>query len=232
MHPDIDLAAAMAICPLVAILRGVRPDEVVAIADALVDEGFTLIEVPLNSPDPLMSIAAIARRYASPVLIGAGTVLTVEQVGQVAATGARLIVSPNTDGAVIAATGAAGLVSLPGYATVSEAFSALAAGANGLKLFPAETATPAGLKAQRAVLPRHTPVFVVGGIRPEAMAAWQIAGAQGFGLGSALYTPRATAGEVSARARRFVTALGDDQAIADDTRPSENAHEAGSHLTK
>jgi 2-dehydro-3-deoxyphosphogalactonate aldolase len=209
MRPDVSLAAAMATCPLVAILRGVRPDEVVAIADLLVDEGFTLIEVTLNSPDPLVSIAAIARRYAASVIVGAGTVLTVAQVGQVAATGAQLIVSPNTNVAVIAATVAAGLVSLPGYFTLTEAFSALATGASGLKLFPAEAATPAVLKAHCAVLPADLPVLVVGGITPDAMAPWRLAGAQGFGLGSALYTPGATLDGVRSSTRRFVTALRD-----------------------
>lgn len=208
MHPDAALAAAMATCPLVAILRGVRPDEVVAIADVLVDEGFTMIEVPLNSPDPLTSIAAIARRYAATVVVGAGTVLTVEQVGQVTATGARLIVSPNTNPSVITAAAATGLVSLPGYFTITEAFTALAAGASGLKLFPADAATPAVLKAHSAVLPKDLPVLAVGGITPDTMVPWQEAGAQGFGLGSALYAARATPEEVRAAARRFMKALG------------------------
>ena len=206
MHPDADLAAAMARCALIAILRGVLPDEFVAIADVLVEEGFTLIEVPLNSPDPFVSIGALVGRYPAPVLVGAGTVLRVEQVAQVAATGARLVISPNTDRAVIAASAAAGLVSLPGYFTPTEAFAALAAGASGLKLFPAEAATPAVLKAQRAVLPRDVPLFVVGGVKPDAMAAWRAAGAQGFGLGSALYAAGASVTGVRAAARAFVTA--------------------------
>lgn len=206
MSADAALAAAMRLCPLVAILRGIRPDEIVAVADTLVEEGFAMIEVPLNSPDPFASIAAIARRYPAPVLVGAGTVLSVDQVGQVVATGAQLVISPNTDPAVIAATAAAGLVSLPGYFTPSEAFAALAAGANGLKLFPAEAATPAVLKAQRAVLPRDLPLFVVGGVKPDGMAAWRAAGAQGFGLGSALYTADARADGVRDAARAFVRA--------------------------
>lgn len=206
MHADADLAAAMAHCPLIAILRGVRPSEVVAIADVLVEEGFAMIEVPLNSPDPLASITALVGRYPAPVLVGAGTVLSVEQVGQVAATGARLVISPNTAPAVIAATAAAGLVSLPGYFTPSEAFAALAAGASGLKLFPAEAAAPAVLKAQRAVLPRDLPLFVVGGVKPDGMAAWRAAGAQGFGLGSALYTAGARPDSVRDAARAFVRA--------------------------
>lgn len=207
MYPDPRLTAAMARCPLVAILRGIRPDEVVAIADVLVEEGFSLIEVPLNSPDPLASIAAIAGRYPSPVLIGAGTVLTVKQVHQVAAAGGQLVISPNTDLGVIAAAVAGGLIALPGYFTPSEAFAALGAGASGLKLFPAEAASPAVVKAQRAVLPSNAPVFVVGGIQPAAMASWHAAGAQGFGLGSALYTSGRTVAEVSASAKLFISAM-------------------------
>ncbi len=195
----------MARCPLVAILRGVTPAEVVAIADVLVGKGFTLIEVPLNSPDPLASIAALAGCYPALVLVGAGTVLTVEQVGQVAATGARLIISSNTDTAVIAASAAAGLVSLPGYFTPSEAFAALAAGASGLQLFPAEAATPGVSKAQHAVIPRDVPLLVVGGFKHDAMAPWRAAGAHGFGLGIALYAAGDTPDTV--RARAFVAAL-------------------------
>lgn len=207
MSAKADLAAAMAVCPLVAILRGVKPDEVVAIADVLVEEGFTLIEVPLNSPDPLTSIAALVGRYPAPVLVGAGTVLSVEQVAQVAATGARLIISPNTDVAVIAASAAAGLVSLPGYFTPSEAFVALAAGATGLKLFPAEAASPAVVKAQRAVLPRDLPLLVVGGITHDTMAPWLAAGAKGFGLGSSLYATGASANSVRTSARKFLATM-------------------------
>ena len=166
-----------------------------------------MIEVPLNSPDPLASIAAIAGRYPAPVLVGAGTVLTVGQVAQVAAAGGRLIVSPNTDADVVAASVAADLVSLPGYATPSEALAALGAGATELKLFPAEAASPAVLKAQRAVLPKHAPVLVVGGITPEGMAPWTAAGADGFGLGSALYTVGSSAAQVAVRARTFVDAV-------------------------
>lgn len=202
-----DLAAALARCPLVAILRGVRPDEVEAIGDALVSAGFSMIEVPLNSPDPVDSIARLARRVGDRALVGAGTVLTVEQVGVVADAGGRLIVSPNTDRAVIAHAAARGLVTLPGFFTPSEGFAALAAGASGLKLFPAEGASPAMLKAQRAVLPRDVPVLAVGGITPDTMAPWRAAGADGFGLGSALYTPGLSAADVGVRARAFIDAL-------------------------
>ena len=201
------LADAMARCPLVAILRGVRPDEVEGIADALVEAGFAMIEVPLNSPDPLASIERLARRFGDDVLVGAGTVLDAGQALSVREAGGRLIVSPNTDVEVIAASAAAGMVSLPGYFTPSEGFAALKAGATGLKLFPAEAATPAVLKAQRAVLPRDVPVLVVGGIGPDTMAPWRAVGADGFGLGSALYKPGRSAAEVGAAARAFVAGL-------------------------
>lgn len=205
MSPD--FASAFAACPLVAILRGVRPDEVEPIGEALVDAGFTLIEVPLNSPSPLDSIARLATRVGHRALVGAGTVLTIEDVAAVAAAGGRMIVSPNTNTAVIRASIAAGCASLPGYFTPSEAFAALEAGASALKLFPAEAASPAVVKAQRAVLPGHASLLVVGGIAPDTMAPWTAAGANGFGLGSALYKPGAGAEEVGAAARAFVAAL-------------------------
>lgn len=199
----IDLATALAQLPLVAILRGIRPDEIEAAADALVEAGFRLIEVPLNSPDPLASIEKLARRVGDRAIVGAGTVLTVDQVAHVHDVGGAMIVSPNTDVAVIAESARRGMVSLPGYFTPSEAFAALAAGASGLKLFPAEAATPAVIKAQRAVLPRNVPLLVVGGISPTNMAPWREAGADGFGLGSALYKVGATAQEIAANARAF-----------------------------
>ena len=194
-------------CPLVAILRGVKPDEVIAIGEALVAAGIEIIEVPLNSPDPLDSIAALAKHFGDRVLIGAGTVLTVEQVGQVARAGGRIIVSPSTDYDVIAATAAEGLVSAPGYFTPSEAFLALKAGATGLKLFPAEAATPALVRAQRAVLPKDVPLLIVGGVKPDAVGLWFEAGADGFGLGSALYKPGQSAAQVGQQARDFVAAV-------------------------
>lgn len=199
--------AAFARCPLVAILRGVRPDEVVAIGEELVSAGFALIEVPLNSPDPFASIAALAESLADRAVIGAGTVLTVEDVARVGHAGGTMIISPNSDTGVIRASADAGLVSLPGIFTASEAFAALAAGATALKLFPAEGASPAVLKAMRAVLPNSARVLPVGGITPDAMAPWQAAGAAGFGLGSALYKPGMSAAEVGANARTFVAAL-------------------------
>ena len=195
---------AFAQCPLVAIMRGVRPDEVEAIGAALIGAGFTLIEVPLNSPDPLESISRLARRFGGQAMIGAGTVLDVAAVERLADAGGRMVVSPNTNEAVIRASVAAGMASLPGYFTPSEAFAALAAGASALKLFPAEGASPAVLKAQRAVIPKHVPVLAVGGISPTNIAPWITAGAAGFGLGSALYKPGASAEQVGVAARDFI----------------------------
>lgn len=200
-------AAHLADCPLVAILRGLTPDEAESVGEALVEAGFRLIEVPLNSPRPLESIARLAARFGEVATIGAGTVTAVAQVAEVRDAGGALIVSPHADERVIAATVAEGLVSLPGFLTPSEAFAALGAGAHALKLFPAEAASPAVLKAQRAVLPPEVPVLPVGGIVPESLAPWLAAGADGFGLGSALYRPGLTASEVSERAQRFVAAL-------------------------
>ncbi|RDE07237.1 2-dehydro-3-deoxy-6-phosphogalactonate aldolase [Sphingomonas aracearum] len=200
---------AFAACPLVAVLRGLTPDEAPAVADALVDAGFTLIEVPLNSPEPLESIRLLSTRYRAGVVIGAGTVLTPADVTRVAEAGGRLIVSPNTDIDVIRASVAAGCISLPGYFTPSEGFAALAAGAHGLKLFPAEGASPAFLKAQRAVLPRSAAVLAVGGITPETMPAWRAAGADGFGLGSNLYKAGKPVADIAADAQRFVSATRD-----------------------
>ena len=202
----IDFATAFDALPLVAILRGIRPDEVESVVDTLIDAGFTLIEVPLNSPDPFDSIETLARRWGTGALVGAGTVLSVADVARVRDAGGRMVISPNTDTAVIAATAAAGMASLPGYFTPSEAFAALGAGATALKLFPAEAASPAVLKAQRAVLPRHLPMLAVGGVTPDTMAPWRAAGANGFGLGSALYKAGDTAAQVGDAARRFVAA--------------------------
>jgi len=201
--------ASFARCPLVAILRGVKPDEVEDIGEALVSAGFTLIEVPMNSPDPLDSIVRLAKRFAGRAQIGAGTVLTVEQVAAVEAAGGTMIISPNANLKVIAASAARGLVSLPGIFTMSEAFAALETGATALKLFPAEAASPNVLKAMRAVLPKEARVLPVGGIAPDNMDPWRAAGAPGFGLGSALYKPGMSAEQVEANARAFVAALAD-----------------------
>ena len=167
-------------CPLIAILRGVRPDEVEAIGEALVEGGIRIIEVPLNSPDPLDSIARLVARMNGRALVGAGTVLQIEQVEQVRAAGGQLIVSPSTKPIVIAATVAAGMISCPGYFTPSEAFAALDAGAHALKLFPAEAASPAVVRAQRAVLPKNVRLIVVGGVGPDKMAPQQQADKTGL----------------------------------------------------
>ncbi len=192
--------------PLVAILRGLTPDEAVATGRAIVEAGFRMLEVPLNSPRPFDSIALLAEALGKDVLVGAGTVMTPANVDAVANAGGRLIVMPHADTAVIRAAKAAGLVCIPGVATPTEAFAALAAGADGLKLFPAEQASPAVLKAWRAVLPRDVAVLPVGGITPDTMAPWVAAGANGFGIGSALYAPGRTLDDTAQRARAFAQA--------------------------
>ncbi len=199
-----DFHRHLAASPLVAIIRGVTPDEVEAIGEAILDGGIRIIEVPLNSPDALTSIRRLAGRLGDRALVGAGTVLDVASVAATREAGARIIVSPNTDTGVIAATVAAGMVSSPGYFTPSEAFAALKAGAHSLKLFPAEGATPAVLKGQRAVLPKDLPMLVVGGIQPDNMQPWLDAGANGFGLGSGLFSPGRSPEETGARARAYV----------------------------
>jgi len=194
-------------CPLIAIIRGVTPPEAEAIADVLYEAGIRIIEVPLNSPNPIDTIDRLAARFGDSVLVGGGTVLDPVQVGAIQATGGRLIVSPNTDVAVIAATAAAGLVSIPGYFTPSEAFTALKAGATALKLFPADATTPAVLKAQRAVIPADVPILPVGGVKPDNMQRWIEAGANGFGLGGGLYKAGQSAAETAEKARAYVAAL-------------------------
>ena len=190
-------------CPLIAIIRGVTPDDAEAIGDAICEGGIRIIEVPLNSPDPLRSIALLARRLGDRALVGAGTVLSTDQVQQVKDAGGRIIVSPDTNVDVIAASAEAGLVSSPGYFTPSEAFAAIRAGAHTLKLFPAEGGSPALLKAQLAVLPKDIPVLAVGGIKPDNMRPWLDAGARGSGLGSGLYKPGQSAAETLAKARAY-----------------------------
>jgi 2-dehydro-3-deoxyphosphogalactonate aldolase len=191
-------------CPLIAIVRGIAPAEAESIGEAVREAGIRIIEVPLNSPDPLVSIERLARRLGDSMLVGAGTVLTVQQVADVKGAGGQLIVSPDTNGDVIAATAAAGMVSCPGYFTPSEAFRALDSGATALKIFPAEGASPAVLKAHLAVLPREVRVLAVGGIQPDNMRPWLDAGAGGFGLGSGLYKPGRSAAETLERARAYV----------------------------
>lgn len=194
-------------CPLVAIIRGITPQEVEAIGDAIFEGGIRIIEVPLNSPEPLKSIELLANRFGDRMLVGAGTVLRTQDVQQVKDAGGRIIVSPDVNVEVIAATASAGLVSSPGYFTPSEAFAAIRAGATALKLFPAEAASPAVLKAQLAVIPNHVPILVVGGIKPQNMRGWLDSGAVGFGLGGGLYRPGQSASETLDKARSYVAGL-------------------------
>lgn len=200
------LDCALQALPLVAILRGIKPDEVEAIAQTLYAEGFRIIEVPMNSPAALQSIARLARCLPPDALAGAGTVLSVQTVDDVQAAGGQVVVMPHADTAVIAAAKQRGLGCVPGVATPTEAFSALHAGADALKIFPAEAVRPGVLKAMRAVLPPALRLLPVGGITPDNMAPFVQAGAAGFGLGSALYSPGCTALDVAARARAFVQA--------------------------
>lgn len=194
---------AFATMPLIAILRGLTPAEAPAIGQALTDGGFTLLEVPLNSPQPLDSIALLAQQHATS-LVGAGTVLTPAQVRDVHAAGGQLIVSPNFNAEVVQEAVRLGMICLPGVITPSEAFGALAAGAHGLKIFPAELSSPAVVKALLAVLPAGTLLLPVGGITPTNMATWRAAGAQGFGIGSSLYKPGKNATAVLEDATEFV----------------------------
>jgi len=194
-------------CPLVAIVRGLTAGDADSIGDAVCEGGIRIIEVPLNSPDPLKSIELLARKFGDSMLVGAGTVLTVAQVAQVRDAGGRIIVSPDTNVDVIAASAQAGLVSSPGYFTPSEAFAAIHAGATALKLFPAEAASPSVLKAQLAVIPKEVSVLAVGGIKPDNMRPWLDAGAAGFGLGSGLYTPGQSAAETLEKARAYVAGV-------------------------
>ena len=192
--------------PLIAILRGLRPEESVEIADALVAAGILAAEVPLNSPDAPDSIARMRGAFGAKLAVGAGTVLSAAEVAVVRDAGAQFVVSPNTNSIVISATKKAGMMSMPGFATPSEAFCAIEAGADGLKLFPAEASSPAALKALKEVLPRHMPVFPVGGITPEKVEAYRLAGAAGFGIGSAIYRAGRDPKTVGENARNFVKA--------------------------
>ena len=202
-----ELTGYLARCPLVAILRGIRPQEAIPVTAALEAKGFAIVEVPLNSPDPLTSIAALAREFGDRLLIGAGTVMTETQVTEVAAGGGKLIVTPHADATVVRAAKRHGLLAVPGFFTPAEAFAMLAAGADALKLFPAEGASPAMLRAMRAVLPTGTMVLPVGGIDASNMAAWRAAGAAGFGIGSAIYKPGDTPAIVSAKAAALIAGL-------------------------
>lgn len=193
--------------PLVAILRGLEPERAVAIAQVLIDAGIELIEVPMNSPEPLRSIAAIIEAFDARAMIGAGTVMTVKTVDDLAQLGASLVVAPNCDDRIIARADALGMLALPGVMTPTEMFAAIESGAAGLKIFPAELFTPAAVKAVRAVLPPELPVFVVGGVNAGNMADYLMAGATGFGLGSALFKPGKPVEDVAADAREIVAAF-------------------------
>ncbi|WP_114238764.1 2-dehydro-3-deoxy-6-phosphogalactonate aldolase [Dyella sp. C9] len=196
----------LAAFPLVAILRGLHPDEALPVGRTLSAAGFRVLEVPLNSPRPLDSIRLLSHALGDDHLVGAGTVMTEAQVEDVAAAGGRLVVMPHADTAIIRAAKRAGLFCVPGVATPTEAFAALSAGADGLKLFPSNQVTPEGLKAWRAVLPRELPVLPVGGITPDTMAPWLAAGAQGFGIGTSLYVPGSDIDEIARRAQSFARA--------------------------
>lgn len=201
-----DIIARLDALPLVAILRGLTPDEAVEVGEALLTAGLTCLEVPLNSPQPLESIRRLRATLGGRAVVGAGTVLTPHAVREVAEAGGQIVISPNADVAVIEATRAAGLLSMPGFFTPSEAFAAIGAGAQVLKLFPAEVAGPSGLKAVRAVLAADQRVYAVGGVEPDSVAAWRAAGASGFGIGSAIYRAGRSAAETRERAAAFVAA--------------------------
>lgn len=202
-----DIRSLLTACPLVAILRGIRPEEAEAIGDVLVQAGLGIIEVPLNSPDPFDSIARLARRFGTRVLVGAGTVMRPADVDRVADAGGRLIVTPHADPALVRAAKARGMAAMPGFFTPAEAFGLLDAGADALKLFPAEGGSPAMLRALRAVLPPGTMVLPVGGMDAGTMGAWRDAGAVGFGIGSALYRPGDSASTVADKAAALLAAL-------------------------
>jgi len=193
--------------PFCAVLRGIGPDEIPAVADALVAEGFRILEVPLNSPRPFESIRLLAQRCGAEVLVGAGTVLAVDDVARVREAGGNVIVMPHADLAIVREAKRLGMVCMPGVATPTEAFAALAAGADGLKMFPAESLPPAALKAWRAVLPRGTIVLAVGGMKPDTLAPYWNAGADGFGTGSNLYAPGTDPAAVRAAAAAYAAAF-------------------------
>ena len=201
------LAPWLDACPVVAILRGIRPEEVEAVGAALLAEGLTILEMPLNSPNPLESIRRLHAAFGDRTLVGAGTVTNEDEVAAIARAGARLMVTPHCDPSLVFAARARGLIACPGFFTPGEAFVLLAAGADALKLFPAEAATPAVLRALLAVLPKGTAVLPVGGVGAETIPAWKAAGAAGFGVGSSLYKPGDSAAEVGRKARALRLAL-------------------------
>lgn len=208
MHTHIDrFHAACEAHPIVAILRGISPDEVCDVADVLIESGFRIIEVPLNSPEPEKSIEKLSSHVDRTVIVGAGTVLDVTAVHRVQAAGGQLVVAPNIDSDVVMAATQLGMVTMPGVATPTEAFTAIRAGATALKLFPSDAASPVTIKAWRAVLPESVPVFAVGGVQTNTLADWWTAGAGGFGIGSALYKPGISLTELRTRAEAFTTAF-------------------------
>lgn len=194
-------------CPLIAILRGVRPDEVVAVCHALERAGVAIVEVPMNSPEPLVSIGKLAETFGDRLLIGAGTVMTPEMVREVHAVGGRLLVTPHADPELVRTAKALGMMAAPGFFTPAEAFSLLRAGADCIKLFPAEGSNPAALKGMRAILPPGTLTVPVGGVAVENIPAWTEAGAAGFGIGSSIYKPGDTPEIVEKKARALVAAV-------------------------
>lgn len=198
------LQAALQTCPLVAVLRWITPDEIDAVTETLIETGFRLIEVPLNSPDAFRSIELVGRRFGDQALIGAGTVMKPDDVGRVRDAGGRLIVMPHADLAVIRAASENGMACFPGVFTPTEGFAALEAGADGLKLFPAEALSPSVLKAWRAVFADAIPLLPTGGITPESMLAWKAAGASGFGVGGNLYRPGRPLVDIRTAAEAFV----------------------------
>jgi len=197
----------LARCPLVAILRGLTPEEAVPVGEALVHAGILVLEVPMNSPEPIESIRRLAQHFGDRALVGAGTVMTTAQIGEIAGAGGRLIVTPHADAELVRFARTRGLLTAPGFFTPAEAFALLAAGADALKLFPAEAASPAVLRALLAVLPKGTAVLPVGGMSAETIGPWRAAGAAGFGIGSSLYKPGDAAGIVAERAKTLVAAL-------------------------
>lgn len=205
MTADQAFTEALAACPLIAILRGLRPDEAVPVGQVLVGAGFRIIEVPLNSPQPLLSIAALSRAFPH-IVVGAGTVLTPSEAGAVQAAGGRLVLAPNFNTEVVREARELGLACVPGVMTPSEAFAALACGVTALKLFPAEMIAPAAVKALRAVLPAQALLLPVGGITVGNLAAYRAAGANGFGIGSALFKPGMSQAELERSAQAFAAA--------------------------
>ena len=200
------LEDALDACGIVAILRGVTPDEVVAVSQTLYDAGIRVVEVPLNSPEPFTSIEKLSKAFADKLVVGAGTVLTVQDVNLLKAHGGQISVSPDCNEATISRAVELGIVPLPGVFTPTEAFAAIRAGAKHLKLFPAEVASPATIKAWKAVLPKHVKIYAVGGVTPENMGDWLAAGASGFGIGSSIFKPGMSMAKISESAHSLVSA--------------------------